>query len=143
MNATAQPSTQERIFELAETLTKAKARKDKLKELTTENQEVIDKTETELAQLMINEEMQNFKKNGVVYYLTTKMNCNAIAGMQEELFTTLREHGAGDLVKESVNGNSLKSWVKEVMEQNGDELPDYLEGKVNIFERSVCGTRRG
>lgn len=142
MNA-AQPSTQEKIFALAETLTKAKARKDKLKELSTENQEVIDKTEIELAQLMIDEEMQNFKKNGVVYYLTTKMNCNAVKEKQEELFATLREHGAEDLIQEAVNGNRLKSWVKELMTENDDELPEYLVGKVNVYERSVCGTRKG
>jgi len=131
------------IFLLASQLTAAKLLKEDLKTQQTENQKVIDETEEKLGQLMIESEMQNFNKNGVTYYLTTKFNCSAAAGMQEELFDVLRENDAGDLIKPTVNANSLKSWVKEMMADNEGELPVFLEGKVNVYERPVCGTRKG
>jgi hypothetical protein len=54
----------------------------------------------------------------------------------------LRENGFGDLVYETVNANSLSSFVKEQISQNNDKLPDWLMGKVNIFEKTTVSVRK-
>jgi len=132
-----------RMFELAELLRGEKSHKDALKELLSITNEDIKQHEEELATLMIEAEMPRFTKNGVTFYLTTDLRCSAAPGRQEELYEVLRAEGAGDLIKETVNGNSLKSWVKEKMEAQEGELPSNLEGLVNIYERSIAGTRKG
>jgi uncharacterized protein YdhG (YjbR/CyaY superfamily) len=141
--ATAYTIEPNKMFELAEMLKEEKAYKDQLKETLSETNESIKQYEEELATLMIEAEMPRFTKNGTTFFLTTDIRCSATPGNQEALFETLREHDAGDLVKETVNANSLKAWVREMMADNEGELPEFLEGKVNIFERSICGTRKG
>ena len=48
--------------------------------------------------------------------------------------TWFRENGHGALVKESVNHNSLKGWVKEQFAE-GKEVPDYFNAKPTTTAR--------
>ena len=43
---------------------------------------------------------------------------------------------------ETVNANSLSAFVKEQISENGDELPDWLNGLVNVFEKTTVGVRK-
>jgi hypothetical protein len=45
-------------------------------------------------------------------------------------------------VYETVNANSLSSFVKEQMEENGGEVPAWLSGKVNVFEKTTVSVRK-
>jgi len=38
--------------------------------------------------------------------------------------------------------NSLSAFVKEQILENEDLLPNWLEGKVNVFERTTVGVRK-
>ena len=42
----------------------------------------------------------------------------------------------------TVNANSLSAFVKEQMADNDDVLPDWLEGKVNVFDKVTIGIRK-
>ena len=64
------------------------------------------------------------------------------AGRKEELFAALRGEGFGDLVYETVNANSLSAFVKEQISENGDTLPAWLDGLVNVFEKTTVGVRK-
>ena len=61
---------------------------------------------------------------------------------KEELFSALRAEGYGDLVYETVNANSLSAFVKEQIAENGDTIPDWLNGLVNVFEKTTVGVRK-
>jgi hypothetical protein len=100
-------------------------------------------TEIELSNLMLEEEMQNFKRGNMVYYLNTKTFAQAVSGNKDELFKSLRSEGYGDLVYETVNANSLSAFVKEQILINDDKLPDWLDGLVNIYEKTTVGIRKG
>ena len=65
-----------------------------------------------------------------------------MAGRKEELFAALRGEGYGDLVYETVNANSLSAFVKEQMAENGDALPSWLDGLVNVFEKTGVSLRK-
>jgi hypothetical protein len=65
-----------------------------------------------------------------------------VAGNKEALHTALREQGYGDLVYETVNANSLSSFVKERMDESGDALPAWLMGLVNVFDKVTVGVRK-
>jgi len=41
-----------------------------------------------------------------------------------------------------VNANSLSSFVKEQIEENNDTLPEWLDGLVNVYEKSTVSVRK-
>ena len=83
------------------------------------------------------------------FFSITKNMHNALQGetinlsdRKKELFEALREAGYGDLVYETVNANSLSAFVKEQTTENGDALPAWLDGLVNVFEKTTVGVRK-
>lgn len=129
------------MFELADRLRELRAAKDeaeqKLKDINAE----IDEVDYQLSELMMESETQNFTRAGVMFVLTTKTRASATSGRKEELFSALRDSGFGDLIYETVNANSLSAFVKEQITENGDALPDWLDGLVNVFEKTTVGVR--
>jgi len=102
----------------------------------------IDETDQRLTELMINNETQSFNRSGILFYLNTKIYASAAGEKKEELFEALKKQGYGSLVVETVNANSLSAFVKEQISENEDLLPNWLEGKVNVFERTTVGVRK-
>lgn len=130
------------MFELADRLKELRdAKKAAEKELKSINAE-IDDVEYRLSELMISSETQNFTRAGTMFCLSTTTRASAAAGMKEELFDALRSKGFGELIYETVNANSLSAFVKEQIAENGDELPDWLKGLVNVFEKTTVTVRK-
>ena len=102
----------------------------------------MDEVDYRLSELMAESETQNFTRAGTMFCLTTKTHASAVAGRKEELFSALRAGGFGDLVYETVNASSLSAFVKEQVAENGDMLPDWLDGLVNVFEKTTVGVRK-
>ena len=131
-----------KIFMLAEQL---KAAKDKKKELEDETKRMtaeIEKLDKQLSDEMAKEECPNFSHNGSTFYLTSKLYASPKAGGKEAMFAALRAKGFGDMVKESVNANSLASFVKEQRELNNETIPEWIEEVVNTFEKITVGIRK-
>ena len=130
------------LFALADQLRELKETKkfaeQELKEITEE----IERVDAALAERMISTETQNFTRNGTMFCLTNATRASAAAGKKEELFAALRAAGFGDLVYETVNANSLSAFVKEQTMENEDVLPGWLEGLVNVFEKTTVGVRK-
>lgn len=130
------------LFALADQLRELKETKkyaeQELKEITAE----IDRVDAALAELMVTSETQNFTRNGTMFCLTNTTRASTVAGRKEELFTALRSAGFGDLVYETVNANSLSAFVKEQTAENEDVLPSWLDGLVNVFEKTTVGVRK-
>lgn len=131
-----------KMFELAERLKELRELKAAAEQRLQEINDKIDETDYRLSELMAESETQNFTRGGVMYYLVTKTRASAVAGRKEELFTALRGEGYGELVTETVNANSLSSFVKEQIEENEDALPGWLSGLVNVFEKTSVGVRK-
>ena len=132
----------EELFALADQLRELKETKklaeQELKEITEE----IDRVDAALAEQMIAAETQNFTRNGTMFCLTNTTRASATAGRKEELFSALRGAGFGDLVYETVNANSLSAFVKEQTTENGDALPQWLDGLVAVFEMTTVSVRK-
>ena len=130
------------LFEWADRL---KALRDRKEALEAELKQVnvdIDDADWHLSNLMAESETQNFTRAGAMFCLTTKTRANAAPGRKDELFDALRAEGYGDMITETVNANSLSSFVKEQIAENGDELPGWLRGLVNVFEKTTVGVRK-
>ncbi len=132
-----------RIFELADQL---KAAKDKKKELDAEVKELgakIDELDLALSDAMAEAECERFSRNGNTFYLNTRLYASPIAGQKEAMFRALKDNGYGEIVTETVNANTLASFVKEQMAENGDEVPAWIAEVVNTFEKVSVGIRKG
>lgn len=131
-----------RLFELADELKALRDRKDALEaELKQVNMD-IDDVDWHLSTLMTETETQNFTRAGTMFCLTTKTRASATEGMKDELYGALRAEGFGDLIYETVNANSLSAFVKEQISENEDALPAWLDGLVNVFQKTTVGVRK-
>jgi len=132
----------DKIFELADDLKSLRDLKADLEQQVKDVTARIDQTDYRLSELMAETETQNFTRSGTMFCLTTKTRASATAGVKDELFQALKENGYGDLVYETVNANSLSSFVKEQIEGNRDTLPGWLNGLVNVFDKTTVSVRK-
>ena len=130
------------MFELADRLKELRERKAELADETKANNAEIEQAEYDLSQLMAQTETQSFQRAGMLFYLTTKTYASADKEHKDELFDALRNEGYGSLITETVNANSLSAFVKEQMSENDDVLPEWLEGKVNVFDKVTVSLRK-
>jgi hypothetical protein len=132
----------EAMFSLAEKLRELRETKKNTEQELKEINAGIDTAETALVQLMVDTETQNFTRNGTMFCLTSTIRASAVDGRKDELFDVLRQQGFGDLIYETVNANSLSAFVKEQMSENEHELPKWLSGLVNPFEKTGVSVRK-
>ena len=111
------------MFELSDQLVTLREEKKKVKERLDKLTAAIDEVDYKLSEAMAETETQNFTRAGNMFYLTTSTRASAIAGLKDTLYTALKAKGFGDLVYETVNANSLSSFVKEQVAENKDRLP--------------------
>ena len=132
----------EPLFELADRLRALRDEKAEAEQRVKEINAKIDEVDYRLSELMAESETQNFTRAGTMFCLTTKTRASAMAGRKAELYSALRGEGYGDLVYETVNANSLSAFVKEQIAENGDALPAWLNGLVNVFEKTSVSLRK-
>ena len=131
-----------RLFEWADELKVLRDRKEVLEAELKQVNADIDNADWHLSNLMGETETQNFTRAGTTFFLSTKTRASAKAGRKDELFDALRANGYGDLITETVNAGSLSSFVKEQIAENAEALPDWLDGLVNVFEKTTVGVRK-
>lgn len=132
-----------RIFELADTL---KALKEQKKELDTQAKAIaaeIERIDLELSDAMAEAECERFSRNGSTFYLNSRLYASPVAGRKGEMIMALKANGYGDIVTETVNANTLASFVKEQTTLNDDVTPAWLTEVVNTFEKVSVGIRKG
>lgn len=130
------------MFELAERLKILKDEK-KQKELELRNiSDMLTEIEATLAEFMTLNETPNFTHGGTSFSLRTSLKASAVSGKKEELYSSLKNAGYGNLVVETVNPSSLSAFVKEQIAENENELPEWLNGLINIFEKNTVSTRK-
>ena len=130
------------MFELAERLKTLKNEK-KQKELELRNiSDMLTEIEAALLVIMTLNETPNFTHGGTSFSLKTSLKASAVSDKKEELYSSLKNAGYGDLVVETVNPSSLSAFVKEQISENENELPDWLDGLINIFEKNTVSTRK-
>lgn len=131
------------IFELADQLKVAKEQKKELDAQVKELGAEIDRLDLALSDAMAEAECERFSRNGSTFYLNTRLYASPVAGKKEELFAALKENGYGSIVTETVNANTLSSFVKEQMAENDEEVPAWLAEKISTFEKVSVGIRKG
>ena len=130
------------MFQLADRLKDLRDEKKDLEQQIKAINAQLDETDFALAGAMAESETQNFTRAGMTFCLTNTTRASAMAEQKEALFEALRAGGYGDLIYETVNANSLSAFVKEQMTENDETLPDWLDGLVNVYEKTTVGVRK-
>ena len=129
------------LFDISDKLVILRDRKKELEDELKEVNSDITETEEQLVAAMVEEEMQNFTRNGRQFILTSRTYASAKAGMMPAICEWMKENGLGDMVKESVHPQTLQAWVKEKMEEAG-ALPEELGEMLNVYEKSGISIRK-
>ncbi|MDR1598535.1 MAG: hypothetical protein LBS11_01435 [Oscillospiraceae bacterium] len=127
-------TTETGLFTLVDQLKELRNVKDKLKDQLKDVNTQIDDTEKQLSDMMAETETPNFTHAGTMLCLKTKTRVSAVTGFKDELYAALKANGYASLVYETVNTNSLSSFVKEQIDENDDALPDWLTGLVGVYD---------
>ncbi len=123
------------IFKLIDEYKELLDTKDRLKDETTANNKALEAKRKELAQAMIDAESPKVSRGGFLYSLQDKTKYNKIGGCDEEaFFSTLEEHGLGDLIKRTVSAQTLNGAMANLADENDGELPEDFEEFVKPYQ---------
>lgn len=132
------------IFDLADQLKAKKQLKKELEEKVKSVNSEIERLDRELSDAMAEVECPNFAHGGSTFYLNSRLYASPKAGMAEDMIQALKTHGFGDIVKETVNAQTLASFCKEQIALSGEkeELPGWLAAVVSTFDKVTVGIRK-
>lgn len=81
------------------------------------------------------------KINGYSYARKDK-TYYSIAGDRDALMDTLREHGAGDLIREVVPPQTFQAYMTEQAEDNFGAVPDWMTGHYSSYTEPRISRRK-
>ena len=128
------------MYQAADLLKQLREQKKELEERLESLKGQIEKADGSLSGMMAETGTENFVHAEMTFYLKNCVKANARDGMTERMHAALRENGAGELITETVNANSLNAYVKRVM-KNG-EVPAWLDEVVAVTEKTIVGLRK-
>jgi hypothetical protein len=127
--------------ELLEVLIELREMKDALeKRVKTLNGE-IDDIEQELITDMIENEDASFNHKGVTCSLVQREFVSPDQERKDDLWSAMRDNGFEHLF--TINSQTLSGAVKELIADNDDRLPEWLDGLVKVTEKPSIRLSRG
>lgn len=131
-----------KIFEMADRLKALQERKKDLESQTKALNAEISDLDAALGDAMAENELDRFSRGGSTFYLKSRLYASPVAGRKDEMLQALKANGYGEIVTETVNANTLASFIKEQREQTGECLPDWLRDTVSTYEKVSVGIRK-
>ncbi len=112
--------------------------KERLESCAKANNAAIEAAKAEIAQQMIDDDCPRISSGGYSFSLTPKTSYSKkseadLAEAGVDFFEVLREEGLGDIIKETVNAQTLQSTIRAYVEQH-EELSEGLEQVIKIYE---------
>lgn len=132
--------TETKMLVLADQLKELRDRKSELDFEIKELNEHIEDTERELIEEMTTEEIETFKRNGVMFVLVKKEFPSAVPERKAELYDVMKEQGFEHLF--TINAQTLSATLKELKSNNGEALPEWLDGLVQTTEKASIQVRK-
>ena len=124
---------QDAIFTLSDALLNARQAKALAESALKEMNAGIESIEAELIALMLDDELTSFKRDGVQFSLVSKTHISAEPERKDDLWAAMKQQGYEHLF--SINSNTLSGEIKRLTEENGDQLPEWLDGLVKQYEK--------
>ena len=130
------------IFEMADRLKSLKKQKKDLEDSVKAIGSEIEELDRQLSDAMTEAELDRFSRNGSTFYLHSRLYASPSTGRKDAMMQALKQNGYGSLVVESVNSNTLSSFVREQMEANEGNIPSWLSDTVSTYEKISVGIRK-
>ena len=108
-------------------------RKEALDAELKETNKMVEQARAELSAAMIDAEVERIGCNGYNYAVSEKVRYNKRGGVDEELFDVLREDGLGDIIRETVNAQTLQATMRDLAEHNDGELPEQYRDLISEY----------
>ena len=131
-----------KIFEMADRLKTLQEQKKDLEARAKALGAEITDFDLQLSDAMTEAELDRFSCNGSTFYLKSRLFASPAAGRKDEMMQALKENGYGSLVTETVNANTLASFIKEQLEITGEEITEWLGDIVSTYEKVSVGIRK-
>jgi hypothetical protein len=132
---------EQKIFELSDELKALRDIKKTQEEELKKTSAKITEVETALIDEMVTEEISSFKRNGQGFSLVVQNFPQAEPEQKDVLYKEFKERGYEHLF--TINHQTLTSTLKEMIAENGEVIPDWLDGLVKIFEKSSIRIYKG
>ena len=137
-------------MELKEMFTKYEellAKKDELAQATKDNNALIDTLKEEIENEMVDQDIPQIAVGNYTYSLQEKTKYAKIGDEKLQakgldFYDVLRSQGYGDIIKETVNANTLNSTMSQAAEENGGELPEELAEIVSSYDYTDISRRK-
>ncbi len=123
----------ETILEIADKYLEKREKKSELETQIKDVNKELESLEQELIGLMADNEIDSFKRNGILYSVVTREFQSANPERKEELYLQMKQKGFEHLF--TINTNTLSATVKELIAENDGKLPNWLEGLINQTEK--------
>ena len=130
------------IFEMADRLKSLKKQKKDLEDSVKALSSEIEELDRQLSDAMTEAELDRFSRNGSTFYLYSRLYASPSTGRKDAMMLALKQNGYGSLVVESVNSNTLSSFVREQMEANEGNIPSWLGDTISTYEKISVGIRK-
>lgn len=134
--------TNTEIFEMADRLKALQEEKKDLEAQTKALTVEIANLDEQLSDAMTEADLDRFSRNGSTFYLKSRLFASPASGRKDEMMKALKENGYGSLVVETVNANTLASFIKEQREVTGVDIPAWLGDTISTFEKVSVGIRK-
>lgn len=116
--------------------------KDRLNADLKDLNEEIEIKRAELADAMIDADVPKVTHLGYSWSVGTKTRFSKKASADEELFEMLRDNGLGDIIKETVNAQTLQGTMSGIAAENDGDLPDEWKDVINVYEYNDITRRK-
>lgn len=130
----------ETLLKLADLYLQAREMKSELEARVKAASQEADSIEKEMIQLMTDNEIDSFKKNGILFSVVTREFQSANPERKDELYAQMKAKGYEHLF--TINTNTLSATVKELIAENDGNLPQWLEGLINQTEKQVIRVKK-
>ena len=130
----------ETILEIADKYLEKREKKSELETQIKDVNKELESLEQELIGLMTDNEIDSFKRNGILYSVVTREFQSANPERKEELYLQMKQKGFEYLF--TINTNTLSATVKELIAENDGKLPDWLDGLINQTEKQSIRIKR-
>ncbi len=131
-----------KIFEMADRLKTLQEQKKDLEAQAKALGAEITELDELLSDAMTEAELDRFSRNGSTFYLKSRLFASPVAGLKDDMMQALKANGYGSLVTETVNANTLASFIKEQREITGEDIPAWLGDTVSTYEKVSVGIRK-
>ncbi len=131
-----------KIFEMADRLKALQEQKKVLEAQVKALGAEITELDEHLSDAMTEAELDRFSRNGSTFYLKSRLFASPVAGLKDDMMQALKANGYGSLVTETVNANTLASFIKEQREITGEDIPAWLGDTVSTYEKVSVGIRK-